>query len=62
MGDGVVELAGAVAASADQREHLAGVGIEGDERDLRIDVRAVAAQPCPLRAARVRLSTSSSTT
>ena len=34
MGNGVVKLADAVVAAADEREHLAGVGIERDERDL----------------------------
>ena len=34
MRDGVVKLADAVVATADQREHLAGVGIERDEGDL----------------------------
>ncbi len=36
LGDGVVELGDAVVAAADESEDLAGVGIEGDERDLRI--------------------------
>ena len=36
IGDGVVELALAVVASADQRQHLAGVRVERDQRDLRI--------------------------
>ena len=36
FGDGVVELRDAVVAAADQREDLAGVGVDGDERDLRI--------------------------
>ena len=36
FGDGVVELRDAVVAAADECEDLAGVGVEGDERDLRI--------------------------
>jgi hypothetical protein len=36
LGDGVVELRDAVVAAADEREDLAGVGVERDERDLRI--------------------------
>ena len=35
--DSVIELADAVVTAADQGQDLAGVGIEGDEGDLRID-------------------------
>jgi hypothetical protein len=38
MRDGVVDLAVAVAAAADQSEDLPGVGIQRDQRDLGIDV------------------------
>ena len=36
LGDGVIELRDAIVAAADQREDLAGVRVDGDERDLRI--------------------------
>ena len=36
FGDGVVELRDAVVAAADECEDLAGVRVDGDERDLRI--------------------------
>jgi hypothetical protein len=38
LGNRVVQLRVAVAAPADQRQHLAGVRIERDQRHLRIDV------------------------
>ncbi len=43
LGEGVVELGGAVVAAADKGEDLAGVGVEGDERDLGIGVSVVLA-------------------
>ena len=36
LGDGVVELGDAVVAASDESEDLAGVGVEGDEGDLRV--------------------------
>jgi len=38
MCDGVVHLRCAVAAPANQSQHLAGAGIERNERHLRIDI------------------------
>ena len=58
LGHRVVQLDVAVAAAAHQRKHLAGVGIERDERDLRIDVWLC---PASCRCA-CSLSTCSSTT
>src|SRR4029077_14845360 len=36
LGDGVVELRDAIVAAPNQCEHLAGVGVDGNQRDLRI--------------------------
>ena len=36
VSDGMIELRGAVAAAAHQREHLAGMRVERHQRDLRV--------------------------